>query len=69
MDMNFFRGVITVVLLVAFVALWIWAWGSKRRKHFEEAAKLPFRDEEIRKQNEANGTSNKGDENKTGDSQ
>lgn len=45
MDMNLFRGIITVILLVAFIGLWIWAWSSKRRKQFDEAANLPFRDE------------------------
>lgn len=69
MDINLFRGVITAVLLVAFVGLCIWAWSSKRRKHFEEAAKLPFRDEEIRKQNQPSEPSPATDENKAGDSQ
>lgn len=45
MDINVFRGVVTAILLVAFVGLWIWAWSGKRRKDFEEAAQLPFRDE------------------------
>ncbi|HLU62868.1 MAG TPA: cbb3-type cytochrome c oxidase subunit 3 [Gammaproteobacteria bacterium] len=47
MDINTFRGVLTAILLVAFIGLWIWAWSSKRRKDFDEAARLPFRDEET----------------------
>lgn len=45
MDINLIRGVITAVLLVLFVGLVIWAYSRKRRKEFEEAANLPFRDE------------------------
>ena len=46
MDINLFRAVVTAVLLVCFIGLWIWAWSSHRRKDFEEAANLPFHDEQ-----------------------
>ena len=42
MDMGTVRGLLTLALMVAFVAVWIWAWSSKRRKEFEEAARLPL---------------------------
>ena len=45
MDINFFRGLITVVLLALFIGLCFWAFSRKRRKDFDEAANLPFRDE------------------------
>lgn len=45
MDLPLLRGIITVVLLVAFVGLVIWAWSSKRTTDFEEAALLPLEDD------------------------
>jgi|GEM_PF-409496 len=33
-------GIITIVLMVLFVAMWIWAWRPARKKHFDEAARL-----------------------------
>lgn len=45
MDMGLFRGIVTLVLLVAFCGLVVWAWSSKRKADFDEAAKLPLEDE------------------------
>ena len=42
MDMGLFRGVMTVLLLAAFIGLWVWAWSSKRKTDFDEAARLPL---------------------------
>lgn len=38
MDMNDVRSLITVVSLVAFLAIVAWAYGSKRKARFEQAA-------------------------------
>ena len=38
-------GIVTATLLVVFVAGWAWAWSPRRRKAFDEAARLPFVDE------------------------
>ena len=37
-------GIVTATLLVVFVAGWAWAWSPRRRKAFDEAARLPFDD-------------------------
>ncbi len=37
-------GIVTVMLLVVFLAGWTWAWSPKRRAEFEEAARLPLDD-------------------------
>jgi cytochrome c oxidase cbb3-type subunit IV len=37
----------TLLLMVAFIGIVYWAWSSRRRKDFEEAASLPL--EEDRK--------------------
>jgi cytochrome c oxidase cbb3-type subunit 4 len=38
---------IPVVMLVTFLALFIWVLNPKNRKRFDDAANLPFQDEEI----------------------
>jgi cytochrome c oxidase cbb3-type subunit 4 len=35
-------GIVTAILLVVFLAGWAWAWSPRRRKAFDEAARLPF---------------------------
>lgn len=40
-----FTGVITLILLLAFVGGWIWAWSSKRRETFNAAAQLPLEED------------------------
>lgn len=44
-------GIVTATLLVVFLAGWAWAWSPRRRKDFEEAARLPLdeADEENRR--------------------
>ncbi len=46
MDINTLRGFATIVVLVTFIAICIWAYSSKRKHDFEEAANLPFADED-----------------------
>jgi cytochrome c oxidase cbb3-type subunit 4 len=47
MDINDLRGLSTLFLMVTFIGLCIWAYSSKRKKTFDEAAQLPFADEEL----------------------
>ncbi|MEJ2602815.1 MAG: cbb3-type cytochrome c oxidase subunit 3 [Gammaproteobacteria bacterium] len=47
MDINTFRGIMTALLMILFLALVVWAYSSKRRRDFEEAAKLPLGDDEL----------------------
>ena len=42
-------GIVTTVLLVLFVAGWVWAWSPKRKKEFDAAARMPL-DEDREKQ-------------------
>ena len=37
----------TVVVLVLFVGIVIWAWSSKRKQDFDEAANIPFHEDEM----------------------
>ena len=47
MDINDLRGLSTAFLMVAFISLCIWAYSKKRKQAFDEAANLPFADEEL----------------------
>lgn len=47
MDINTLRGIFTALALIAFIAVWIWAWSHKRQRAFDEAANLPFADDEL----------------------
>ncbi len=45
MDINTLRSISPILVLLAFIGVCWWAFAPKRRKRFEEAAKLPFADE------------------------
>lgn len=47
MDINDLRGLSTAFLMVTFIGLCIWAYSSKRKKAFDEAANLPFADDKL----------------------
>ena len=47
MDINDLRGISTVFVFVTFIGLCFWAYNSKRKKSFDEAANLPFADDEL----------------------
>jgi cytochrome c oxidase cbb3-type subunit IV len=36
----------TLLLMIAFIGIVWWAWSSRRRKDFEEAANLPLQEDE-----------------------
>lgn len=35
-------GIITAVLMASFIGVTLWAWSSRNRARFEEAARLPL---------------------------
>ncbi|HCZ14441.1 MAG TPA: cbb3-type cytochrome c oxidase subunit 3 [Accumulibacter sp.] len=48
MDINEIRSIVTVVSLLTFLGVVWWAYGVKsNKKRFDEAAMLPFTDEEA----------------------
>ena len=49
-----FHAIWTVVLFVVFIGIIAWAWSSKRKKRFDEAAQLPLRDDDLQKDLERN---------------
>jgi cytochrome c oxidase cbb3-type subunit 4 len=46
-DINTVRGVLTLLLLLCFAWLCIWAYSRKQVASFNEAANLPFADEHL----------------------
>ena len=47
MDINDLRGLSTLFLMISFIGMCFWAYSSKRKKTFDEAAQLPFADEKL----------------------
>jgi cytochrome c oxidase cbb3-type subunit 4 len=42
MDYSLVQSIWTVVVMVLFVGIVIWAWSGKRKARFDEAANIPF---------------------------
>ena len=47
MDINTMRGIATILAFAAFLGVCWWAYGSRRKPRFDEAANLPFADESL----------------------
>jgi cytochrome c oxidase cbb3-type subunit 4 len=47
MDLNDLRSAYTLLALVLFVGIVLWAFSSKRKARFEQAARLPFTEEQL----------------------
>jgi len=47
MDINDLRGIQTLLVMIAFFGIVWWAYSSHRKKSNDEAAHLPFDDDEI----------------------
>jgi cytochrome c oxidase cbb3-type subunit IV len=44
-DINLLRGILTAVILFAFVGIWVWAWSKRRKSDFEASAALPLEED------------------------
>jgi cytochrome c oxidase cbb3-type subunit 4 len=50
MDINTLRSIVTVVTFLIFIGVVVWAWSSRNAKGFDEAAQLPFeQDEDVQR--------------------
>ena len=47
MDVSLIQSIWTVVVLVLFVGIVIWAWSGKQKERFDEAANIPFADDDM----------------------
>ena len=52
MDMSDLRGLSTILCMAAFFAVVYWAYAPSRKQYFEDAAALPFADDEDSKKDE-----------------
>jgi len=46
MDINTWRSIVTLLAFVAFLGIVVWAWSRRNQARFEEAAQLPFRQDD-----------------------
>ncbi len=42
MDIGILQGIGTVLAMAAFIGVCVWAWSSKNKQRFDDAAQLPF---------------------------
>lgn len=47
MDVNELRSLLTVLSLGCFVAICVWAYSTRAKAGFDEAARLPFIDDDA----------------------
>jgi cytochrome c oxidase cbb3-type subunit 4 len=47
MNIGILQGIGTGLAMVAFIGVCVWAWSSKNKQRFDEAAQLPFMDEDL----------------------
>jgi cytochrome c oxidase cbb3-type subunit 4 len=47
MDTGTLRGIAVIFAMIAFLGICFWAYSRKRKKTFDDAANLPFDDEEL----------------------
>lgn len=55
MDYGDFRGFFTILILVMFIGIVVWAYSRKRKADFDEAANLVFDDEQPKHKEEHSG--------------
>jgi cytochrome c oxidase cbb3-type subunit 4 len=46
MDINTLRSLVTLLAFVAFIGIVVWAWSRRNQAGFDEAAQLPFRQDD-----------------------
>ncbi|WP_076411573.1 cbb3-type cytochrome c oxidase subunit 3 [Shewanella sp. UCD-KL12] len=49
MDYGVIQGLITIVVMLTFLGIFAWAYSSRRKDQFDEAANLVFSDDEPNK--------------------
>lgn len=48
MDFGLWQGIYTIVALVVFLYIVVWAFNPRRKKQFDEAARLPLDEDDSR---------------------
>lgn len=63
MDINDVRSILTVLAFVSFLAICAWAYSKSAKRGFDEAAQLPFTDDELPTRDDAARQEKEGKEN------
>lgn len=50
MDINDVRSLFTVVFFIGFIGVVWWAFGPKRKQHFDDQGQIPFEDDQHHKE-------------------
>ena len=45
MDFTLIQSLWTIVVMVVFIGIVIWAWSGKRKQRFDDAANIPFNED------------------------
>jgi len=53
MSFTLIQSIWTIVIMVTFLGIVVWAYSSKRKSDFDEAARLPFDDDQTDTNNTA----------------
>jgi cytochrome c oxidase cbb3-type subunit 4 len=46
MNSGTLSGIVTLILMLLFIGVCVWAYSARRRRRFEEAARIPLEDDE-----------------------
>lgn len=44
--MSLFHSIWTLALFLVFIGIVVWAWSRRNKKRFDDAANIPFKDED-----------------------
>jgi len=47
MSFTFLQSIWTIVVMITFLGIVVWAYSGKRKAAFDEAARLPFEDDQL----------------------
>lgn len=62
MNIGILQGIGTILAMAAFIGVCVWAWSSKNKQRFDEAAQLPFMDDDLGTDNPENNNSQESQE-------
>lgn len=54
-------GIFIVLMMLAFIGVWVWAWLPRHKRHFGAMASLPLEDEQSEGDEHASGAASGSD--------
>lgn len=46
LDSNLIRGIVLILMILAFLGIWGWAWSRNRKQAFRDASMLPLEEDD-----------------------